>query len=166
MAQPGGDLERYAPANEEFAMAGRRDRAGRVVRIGAGADNGAVADPPGGLAGPSAGRGGGRQIAATITGDGADSIAAARLLTRAFERMPQLAPALFGVKIAGLGKSNASFPTKASVPSPISRTWRPRSSTARAAKTGLRGPKMPATAPARFVAPPSRTHPFPAFRRQ
>jgi hypothetical protein len=71
--------------------------------------------------------------------------------------MPQLAPALFGVKIAGLGKSNASFPTKASVPSPISRTWRPRSSTARAAKTGLRGPKMPATAPARYVAP-SITH--------
>src|ERR1700730_14365792 len=39
---------------------------------------------------------------------------------------------------------------KASAPSPISNTWLDRSMAARAANTGLRGPKMTATPPARW----------------
>ena len=53
-------------AHEELAVAGRRDRRGLVVGIGAGADDGRVADPARGLGAEAAGRGAGRQIATDL----------------------------------------------------------------------------------------------------
>ena len=72
MAHARRDLVRDAEADEELAVAGRRDRAGRVVGKGAGADDRAVADPARQFAGHPAGRGRGGEIAATVARNGAD----------------------------------------------------------------------------------------------
>jgi hypothetical protein len=64
------------------------------------------------------------------------------------DRILQFPTALLRRKIAGFSKGNVLIPA-ASAPSPINSTWWECSITARAANTGLRGPKMPATAPAR-----------------
>jgi len=64
------DLERGAVSDKELAVAGCRDRAGRIVGIGPGADDRAVADPPGGFAGHPASRGSGGEIAVAIPGNG------------------------------------------------------------------------------------------------
>ena len=114
---------------------------------------GRVADPAGRLAGHPAGRGGGGEVAAAVAGDGAHGAVLRRLAIRMFERALQFPPACFAVKIAGLAECDAFARQKASAPSPISSTWRDRSITARAARTGLRGPKTPATAPARRSVP-------------
>src|SRR5260370_376998 len=52
-------------------------------------------------------------------------------------------------KYSGSATARACARQRASAPSPISSTCLERSITARAANTGLRGPRMPATAPAR-----------------
>src|SRR5262249_55700982 len=72
VAQPRGDFEGRAVANKELAVAGRRYRTGRVVRIGAGADDRAVADPAGGFARHPTRRGSSGEIAVTVAGNGTD----------------------------------------------------------------------------------------------
>src|SRR5215472_3672137 len=66
ITQACGNLETYSIADKEFPVTGRRDRAARIVCIGAGANDGAVADAARRLAGPAAGRSGGRKVAVAI----------------------------------------------------------------------------------------------------
>src|SRR5439155_356629 len=103
IAQAGSDLERGTVANKKFAVPGRRDRAGGIVGVGAGANDRAVADPARSLAGHPAGRGGGGEIAVAVPGDGADGAMSGRLLAPS-ERVLQFPPAGFGAEIFRLGK--------------------------------------------------------------
>ena len=80
MADARRDFMRDAEPDEELAVAGRRDRAGRVVGEGAGADDRAVADPARQFAGHPAGRGRGGEISATIARNSADRAVAARVV--------------------------------------------------------------------------------------
>src|SRR5579862_9911242 len=75
-----GDFVRDGVADEELAMPGRRYRAARIVGIGPGADQRAVADPPRQFASGSAGRGGGGEIATAIPRNRADRAVATRLV--------------------------------------------------------------------------------------
>src|SRR5690348_13643156 len=70
--QAGGDLVGGGEADEELAVPGRRDGAACVVGKRAGADDRAVPDAAGLLAGHPAGRGRGGEVAAAVAGDGAD----------------------------------------------------------------------------------------------
>src|SRR5205807_2073126 len=104
VAEARGNREGGDVPDEEFAMTRRRDRAGRVVGIGAGADNRGVADPTGRFSRHSAGRGSGGEIAVAVSGDGAHGAVLPRLAARIFEGALQFAPTCYGVEIVGLAE--------------------------------------------------------------
>ena len=137
------DLVGERGADDRLAVAGAGDRGGRVV-------------------GPGPGR---RSAASRRRGRGAcrscrrwRSPRRRRRVRRARPRRPcrrgvvarrERAPAVLGVK-PRLGRGAPVPPSRANscAASPTSITWRPSSSTARAAATGLRMPRSAATAPA------------------
>jgi hypothetical protein len=71
-AQACADFVRHPFADEELARTRGGDGAGAVVGIGAGADDGRIADPAPALAGQPAGRGGGGGAAVPVDRDRAD----------------------------------------------------------------------------------------------
>src|ERR1700724_1588737 len=92
---------------------------GRIIRIGAGADDRAIAYPAWGLVGHPAGRGSRGEIAAVVPSDGTHSAVPVLLVggfstsaAAPFQLVLQFPPALFTVKIAWLGKDNALLPAK------------------------------------------------------
>src|SRR5713101_1985000 len=93
-------------------MTGRRHCAGRIVGIGAGADNRTVADPAQGLAGHSAGRGGGSEIAFAISGNGTHRSGLGRGSAALTEDRLQFPPALIAAEIGGLGKGHTLLAAK------------------------------------------------------
>src|SRR5580700_10003952 len=117
VANARGDLVRRAEADEKLAVSGRRHSAGRVVGIGAGTNNRAVAYASGQLAGHAAGRGRRGEIAVPVAGDRTDRAVPARLVmlyrvvretaVLHFEGSPQGLPAALGIKIIGLGEGES-----------------------------------------------------------
>ena len=69
---PRGQLVGGDGADEIFARAGRRNRGGAVVGIGAGADQRRIADPAPALGGQPAGRGRDRDMAVDVDRDRSD----------------------------------------------------------------------------------------------
>src|SRR5215469_15237603 len=123
MAQAGGDLKRGPKSDEIFPMTGRRDCTGGVVRVDAGADDRAVADAAGHLAGHPPGRGGGGEVAIAVTGDSAHGAMTALLVvilgeaaTATFELVLQRPPALRRIKIARISKGDALLLAKSECP--------------------------------------------------
>src|ERR1700730_9862156 len=157
MAQARVDREGGDVPDEDLPVTRRRDRAARIVSIGTGTDDRGIADPARNLSCHPAGRGGGGEIAAAVAGDGAHRAVLRRLAARMFQGVPQFPPACFGMEIEGLAERDTVLPAKGERPVADQQHWRDRSITSRAARTGLRGPKTPATAPARR-AMPSITH--------
>ena len=66
------DIARDADADEEFAGAGGADAADAVLRVGAGADDGRIADAAPAFAGGAAGGGAGGDVAVRVERDDAD----------------------------------------------------------------------------------------------
>src|SRR5213075_3260592 len=89
-------------ADKEFAIAGRGNSTGLVVRVGAGADNRRVADSARPFIRISAGGGGGRQVARLIERNGADGPVPIRIrkpFSACGSDTLQGLPALRGVKV-------------------------------------------------------------------
>src|SRR5207237_2315040 len=106
MVQSSCDFEGGAIADEELAVAGRRHSAGRVVGIGAGADDRTVADPARCFPCHPTGRGGGGEIALAITGDSTDGAGLGCGWKALSECSLQFQPALVGTEIAELLESD------------------------------------------------------------
>src|SRR5205823_5052516 len=64
------DVMGHDLADEELALSGARDRAGVIVGVGAGTDDGRIPDPPAVLVGEPPGGGGGGEMARAVEGDG------------------------------------------------------------------------------------------------
>ena len=112
------DLVRDDRADEVFAAAGRGDRAGRVVRVGAGADDRRVADAAPALVRHAAGRGRGGEVAVPVARDGADRAEEADVLIGGggdalgllrLLRFLELLPAPLGVEVAAGHERHALF---------------------------------------------------------
>ena len=91
MPHPGGDLEGRAKAHKDFAVAGRRHGAARIIGISAGADDRAVADAARQFAGDPACRGRGGKIAVAVACNSADRAVAQRVILLGI-RIGQTAP--------------------------------------------------------------------------
>ena len=134
MAHQRVDLVGERDADDRLAVAGAGDRGGRVVGPRAGGDQRRVADAAGVLAVDAAGRGRRGDAAARVARDRADRAAAA-VVARAL--------ALGGPMETTRPARCRGPAARANAPadSPTSITCRPSSSTARAARTGLRMPR-------------------------